>query len=63
MREGPIWHGGWEVQTTGYMTGTQMCCTTQEIQPIFCNNCKWAVIFKSCIKKKKTWTLKKNIAK
>ena len=25
-----------------------MYCTTQEIQPIFYNNYKWSIIFKSC---------------
>ena len=27
-------------------------CTTEGIQPIFCNNCKWKVIFQNCIKNK-----------
>ena len=45
------------VQNVGIKTGSRMCCTTQRIQPIFCNYCKWKVTFKSRInikiKKKK----------
>ena len=51
--------GEWEIQTTGYKIGLGMHCTTQEIQPIFCNNCKWKVTFKSAytfLKKKSYWS-------
>ena len=30
-----------EVQTAECKTGSRMCCTTQRIQPVFCNICKW----------------------
>ena len=35
-----------DIQTTGYKIGSRMHCTTQEMEPIFCNNCKWKVTFK-----------------
>ena len=35
-----------EAPTTGCKTGSRMTSPTQEIQPVFCNNCKWKVIFK-----------------
>ena len=37
--------GEWEVQTTECKMGSRKCCTTWEIKPVFCNNCKWEVTF------------------
>ena len=34
----------------GVRQATRMYCTTQGLQPTFCNNCKWSVTFKTCIK-------------
>ena len=50
MGRDKIWVGEWEVQTMGCKIGSRMYCTTWGIQPIFCNNCKWKVTFKKCIK-------------
>ena len=43
---GNIGLGEWEVQIIGCKIGSRMYHTTQGIQPIFCNNCKWEVTFK-----------------
>ena len=34
----------------GVRQATRMYCATQGLQPTFCNNCKWSVTFKTCIK-------------
>ena len=49
--------GKWGAQTSRHKIGSGMCCTTWGIQPIFCNNCKWKVTFKNCIKKRKNLLL------
>ena len=54
--------GEWEVQTVGCKTGSRMYCTTWGIRPILCNNCKWKVTFKNCIKLKKNKIKIKEIA-
>ena len=47
---GNIGVGEREVQITGCKIGSGMCCATREIEPVFCNNCKWKATFKNCIK-------------
>ena len=39
--------GEWKVETIGYKMQSRVYCTTQGIQSISCNNCKWKVIFKT----------------
>ena len=44
---------GWDIESYKLLhvqLATRIYCTTQEIQPIFCNNCKWSVTFKNYIK-------------
>ena len=50
---GNIGVGEWEIQTMGCKIGSWLYCTTWGIEPIFCNNYKWKVTFKNCIKIKK----------
>ena len=45
--------GEQEAPAVGCKTGLRMYCSKGQIQPIFCNNCKWKVTFKNCIKKRK----------
>ena len=42
-----MWNLKKMVQTIGCKIGSKMYCTTRRIQPIFCNNCKWKVTFKT----------------
>ena len=51
--EGDIGMGEREAPAMGCKTGLRMYCPKWQIQPIFCNNCKWKVTFKNCIKKRK----------
>lgn len=41
--------GEWEVEAIGYKIGSRKYCKTWEIEPLFSDNCKWSVTFKSCI--------------
>ena len=41
-----------DIQTTGYKIGSRMHCTTQGMEPIFCNNFNWTVTFKDIHLKK-----------
>ena len=59
-RRGNIGVGEQEVQTIGCKIGSRIYCTTWEIQPIFCNDCKWSVTFKNCIKNNNI--IRKNIS-
>ena len=52
--EGNIGMGEQEAPAMGCKTGLRMYCPKWQIQPIFCNNCKWKVTFKNYIKKRKT---------
>ena len=49
MGKGSTDVGVWEVQTVGYKIDSRLYCTTWGIEPVFCNNCKWEVIFKNFI--------------
>ena len=46
--------GHCEVQTIVCTVATRIYCTTQEIQPMFCNNCKWSITIKNYILKNTT---------
>ena len=48
-RRGNIRVEVWEVQTVGYKKrlAIRMDCATQRIEPVFCNNCKWSITFKT----------------
>ena len=48
--EGQYSGGQWEVQTVVCKIGSRIYCTTWGTEPIFCNNRKWSVTFKNCIK-------------
>ena len=47
------------VRLLGVRQATRMYCTTWGIQLIFCNNCKWSITIKMCIKIKKQIRIRK----
>ena len=44
---GGIWGGEWKLQSTGHKIGYRDVVYNMGKEPIFCNNCKWNVTFKT----------------
>ena len=47
---GSIRAGEWEAQMIGHEAGSRMLCTELGIEQMFCNDDKWKIRFKNCIK-------------